>query len=72
MLRSGEYFGEISLIYGCKRTGTVVSRKYSTLAKLTKEKHREIITDFPDLVDELKEGIFKYNDGMKRFIMKSM
>lgn len=33
-----DYFGEISLIYGCKRTATVVSRKYTTLAKLSKAK----------------------------------
>jgi len=39
ILRSGDYFGEISLIYGCKRTGSVISRKYSTLAKLTQEKY---------------------------------
>jgi CRP-like cAMP-binding protein len=38
ILQVSDYFGEISLIYGCKRTATVVSRKYTTLAKLTKAK----------------------------------
>lgn len=33
-----EYFGEISLIYGCKRTATVISRKYTTLAKFSRSK----------------------------------
>ena len=35
-LRANEYFGEISLIYGCARTATVISSKYSTLAMLSK------------------------------------
>jgi CRP-like cAMP-binding protein len=37
ILRPSEYFGEISLIFGCKRTATIVSRKYTTLAKLSKQ-----------------------------------
>ena len=34
-VRPGDYFGEISMIYGCKRTASVISTKYSTLAKLS-------------------------------------
>lgn len=67
-LRIGEYFGEISLLYGCKRSATVLSTKYSSLALLTKEKFKEIATEYPDLVNILKDGIFKYNDRMKRFV----
>ena len=37
-LRVGDYFGEISMIYGCKRTAEARSEKYSTLAKLSKAK----------------------------------
>lgn len=40
ILRPGDFFGEISLIYGCKRTADVISQKYSTLAKLDKEQYR--------------------------------
>ena len=36
-LRPGDFFGEISLIYGCKRTADVISQKYSTLAKLLRQ-----------------------------------
>ena len=48
-MRNGEFFGEISLIYGCKRTATVCSAKYSTLATLTKKNYDEILLEFPDL-----------------------
>ena len=48
-LRPGDYFGEISLVYGCKRTATVISTKYSTLAMLEKQRYKEILIEFPDL-----------------------
>lgn len=72
ILRSGDYFGEISMIYGCRRTATVSSRKYTTLALLTRAKYKEIVTEFPELVGQLKEGIYKYNDRMKKFMKDSI
>jgi CRP-like cAMP-binding protein len=71
-MRNGEFFGEISLIYGCKRTATIKSAKYSTLAKLNKKNYEDILLEFPDLKDSLKSFIYKYDDRMKRFIMKSI
>lgn len=38
ILRPGQYFGEISLIFGCERTAKVIANKYCTLAKLSKSK----------------------------------
>ena len=71
-MRNGEFFGEISLIYGCKRTATVCSLKYSTLATLTKKNYQEILLEYPDLESHLKNFIYKYNDRMKRFILKGI
>jgi len=71
-MRNGEFFGEISLIYGCKRTASVISGKYSTLATLTKKKYEEILLEFTDLQHHLKNFIYKYNDRMKRFILKGI
>ena len=34
--------------------------------------YREILIEFPDLDDELKKGIFRYKDKMKRFMVKSI
>lgn len=41
-LQDGEHFGEIGLIYGCRRTATVESTNYGTLAMLTKTKYLEL------------------------------
>jgi CRP-like cAMP-binding protein len=71
-MRNGEFFGEISLIYGCKRTATIKSAKYSTLAKLSKKNYHDILLEFPDLQSNLMSFIYKYNDRMKKFIMKSI
>lgn len=46
-LRPGDFFGEISLIYGCKRTAKVFAKKYSTLAKLSQDSFRELTTIVP-------------------------
>lgn len=71
-MRNGEFFGEISMIYGCKRTATIKSAKYSTLAKLSKKNYVDIQLEFPDLQSHLMNFIYKYNDRMKRFIMYSI
>ena len=68
VLTSTDYFGEISLIYGCKRTASVVSRKYTTLAKLTRLKFKEITTEFPEMTHILKKRVFEYKDRGKRFM----
>lgn len=72
ILRIGDYFGEIAMIYGCTRSATVVSRKYNTLAKLTKAMFKDIQTEYPEIVPCLKEGVYKYNDRMKKFLTKTI
>ena len=66
-LRSSDYFGEISLIYGCNRTATVKSTKYSQLAKLKKVDYQEILIEFPGLQNELMKTVFAYQDRLKQF-----
>ena len=38
ILKKGNYFGEIALIYDCKRSASVVTTNYCTFAKISKEK----------------------------------
>ena len=72
MLRPGSYFGEISLVYGCLCTAKVVAKKYCTLAKLSKDKFKEVTTQMPAMLDAINKGIYEYDDKMLRFIKRSM
>lgn len=42
------------------------------MAQLSRSSFKEILISFPNLVEELKIGIFGYNDKMKRFIISSL
>lgn len=72
ILRGTEFFGEISLVYGCARTATVVSHKYSTLACLDKQAYQELCLEFNDLKAMFLKEAFSYRDRQKEFITKSV
>jgi len=71
-LRPGDHFGEISLIYGCRRTATVTSRNYSTLGKISKEVFLQIQSDNPGFIKHLKKYMNEYNDPNQKFISAAM
>lgn len=72
ILRPGDHFGEISLLYGCARTATVTSRNYSTLGKISKDLIYQIQSDNPGIVQHLRAGVYKCRDPNKRFIETAM
>lgn len=47
-LVEGDHFGEVALLYGCKRTATVISRNYNTLANMEQSRFRELIAEYPE------------------------
>jgi len=47
LLTEGDQFGEIAMIYRCKRTATIVSRNYNTMARISYFKYREVINEYP-------------------------
>jgi CRP-like cAMP-binding protein len=72
ILRPGDHFGELSLIYGCRRTATVTSRNYSTLGKISKDLVFQIHSDNPGFLKHLKDGCMNYKDPNKKFMQTAM
>ena len=69
ILDEGEHFGEISLIYRCSRSATVVSRNYNTLAKLDYQNFTSLMIEYPEYEKLLKNYILTtYNDSKTKFM----
>ena len=58
LITTGDHFGEISLIYKCKRTSTVLSRNYNTMGRLSYVDWRFLTNEFPNYVLFLKRNLF--------------
>ena len=70
ILTEGDHFGEISLIYGCPRTATVISRNFSTLGSLSYDRYRDVTNEFFELEYYMKNYIFtQYHDDQKKFLI---
>lgn len=70
-LGSSALFGEVALLFNCKRTATVNSINYSIVAKLQRSKFEFICTEFPELIEKLKREFNNYNDPW-RYFMKTI
>ncbi|CAI2376170.1 unnamed protein product [Moneuplotes crassus] len=66
-LQSGDHFGEISMLYGCKRTATVTSIKYGTLGYMTKASYKDAVYKYQEISEELNKCIYEYDDLLKIF-----
>ena len=72
-LNEGDHFGEISLMYKCKRSATVISSNYNTFAILKKPRFREVISEFPEYEKLLRDSAIKtYRDSKIDFILKML
>ena len=55
LIRSGQHFGEIALLYNTLRTATIRSRNYSAIAVLHKEYFEELRINYPEVIKKLKK-----------------
>lgn len=69
-LIESDNFGEISLIYECKRTCSVISSNYCTLATLSRSDFIECKrqSQFDSIERKFKQQICFYEDNVKLFI----
>ena len=67
-LYDGDHFGEIGLIFSTKRTASVKSLNYGSLARLTEEGFKKLNNEFPSFTTSFKEYIFKYKDDLRTFL----
>jgi len=71
-LKEGDHFGDVSMIYKCRRTATVQSLNYNTMAKLTEEQFKTLISEYPEYLKLLKQHVQEYQDPKKKFLLKTI
>lgn len=67
LLNQGDYFGEVALIFDCKRTATVKSTNYCTFARIEKPVFLNTSNMFRQ---SLRQNTYNYTDGFKKFKIK--
>ena len=72
VLKEGDHFGEIGMIYKCRRSAHVSSLNYNTMAILDEEKFKSLVSEYPDYVKFLKGHLQKYKDPKKMFLLRTM
>jgi len=72
VLDPGMHFGEISMLYQCKRSATVIASNYCTCAKINRANYNELLQLYPDLTDLVKRNIMVYDDPLKVFLEISL
>ena len=72
LLVEGEHFGEVSFLFKCPITCTVVSRNYNTMARLTHPRLRNLMADYPIYFNILKKKALKYKDPNLNLMRKIM
>ena len=72
-IKCGGYFGEVALLRNCKRTASVFSKNYSTLAKLSKTSFANLWLRYPFVVESMEQRIHEeYNDKWRKFMKRSL
>ena len=70
MIHKGDMFGEVALLYGCRRTSTVMSMQYSSCAFLRYEQFQTICQGHPIFKKYLKQQILSnYDDELRIFLV---
>jgi len=66
----GSYFGEISLLSNSRRTASVVSNNYCTIAEFNSEDFNELVERFPGLKSDMIHIMHNYEDEWHNYLIK--
>lgn len=69
-LRAGDFFGEVSVIFGCRRTATVKAKQYCESAYIKNEHFLQLLANHSILKQFLIKNIMKeYDDELRIFLV---
>lgn len=72
-LHAGNYFGEVAILKECKRTATVNSKFYSTMAQYDAAFLKDLIQSNPSIQLRMEKHMVRnYNDKLKSFLRESL
>ncbi|CAI2372991.1 unnamed protein product [Moneuplotes crassus] len=71
-VKPGDLFGEVAILCGSRRTASVKTTNYSTLAFVCKPTFKDMCQQFPDIVEKMKQNLKKYQDRLKLFCKYSI
>jgi len=73
ILMDGDYFGEVSFLYNCRRTATIKAKQYGTLGQINHDVMNELLREFPDFKKHLQRDVVKlFNDDLKLFLLNAL
>lgn len=62
VIGTGQHFGEIAFLTGCKRTATISTKNYSTIGELKQVHFKELCRVYPDMKMRLRSSLHLYQD----------
>ena len=72
-LKAGDFFGEISLLFGCRRTATVKAKQYCECACIKKQEFLQLIANHNIFKQYLTMNIMKeYDDELRLFLVNCL
>ena len=72
-LYPGQIFGEVSILYGCRRTATIKAKQFGSCATIKAPDFMKFLQNYPDYRKYLETMLIaNYDDDLKIFLTKTL